>query len=208
MTTRKILLSCALAAIALATAHAAKAQCSENFATYTANTNAWAVGGWNSNTSVGVGVAGFATTDCKGSPSVLAGVYGDGATSSAAGVYGTSSAGDGVDGEINNAQTAVNGHNSGSGNGVSGRADGAGFAVAGYNHSSGNCSGNLCIGVYGQSSNGSGVTASSTNGYSGNFTLGSGKLDAGIYYYNGNCFENCGSDVRLKKDIAPLTGAL
>jgi len=174
--------------------------------------------GANGYSASGIGVFGGADNSGFTQPSGEFGGYfyapGNGGTGTNAALYGnaTGTSGTGVLGT--GYAYGVYGSTTGSGGiGVAGYSTSTGAGV--YGHASGShgvfgyCTSNSYAGVLGENSgSGDGVQGNSVSGYAGNFTKGSGKLDAGIYYWNGNCFENCGSDIRLKKNVEPLTSAL
>jgi hypothetical protein len=160
-------------------------------------------GAWGYNTSNGDGVHGDSTSGI--------GVHGDGGTYGVFGyssggdaVFGSSSSGYGVDG-FSTSNYGVYGSSTDEG-GVRGDSANDYSGTAGINTSvSGNCSGAAgCSGVYGLSTNGAGVYGESTNSYAGYFL---GKVNVTGEIYVGSC-SGCTSDVRLKKNVEPLTGAL
>jgi hypothetical protein len=113
------------------------------------------------------------------------GVYG--LSSSGWGVYGASGAGGNFAGVYGTSSS------SSSGNGVVGSVSNSYSGVAGLNGGTG-------PGIYGQSS----------SGYAGLFAGNVNITTGSSYYYAGSCFGGSClvSDQRLKKNIAPLTGAL
>jgi len=174
----------------------------------------------------GWGVVGTLTGNA---PGTTAGVYGDGNTND--GVFGTSSSGNGVVGKSTSStgNSGVAGLNTSSGNGVYGSST-SGYGVYGvtgggnnygvYGTSSSNSSGD---GVVGEVSNGWAGVAGLNNGsgpavfgqangtgYAGSFVGSVNVSFAESYYYDGStCVGGlCSSDQRLKKNIAPLTGAM
>jgi hypothetical protein len=156
------------------------------------------------------------------------GVYGYTASSSGYGVFGTSPY-VGVQGNSSGSSgSGVAGVNSSSGHGVYGRAVG-GYGVYGTDSSTGigvfgSSSNETGTGVYGQNTGfaGNAIYGEATNagtGVSGNGQLGgigvagvcSGSgcwagYFAGLVYINGTTYGS--SDVRLKKNVTPLAGAI
>jgi hypothetical protein len=126
------------------------------------------------------------------------GVYGNG---DLYGVYGIASGGDGVYGHGITGHNAVTGANVGSGWGV-GASSVSGTALNAANSSNSFAAVNAI-----NSGSGDGIYASSTGGYGGEF-IGTGVETNGKYYQSGLCVAGCVSDERLKKNIAPLKGAL
>jgi Chaperone of endosialidase len=149
------------------------------------------------------------------------GIYGQSSASSYAGIHGQSIvAGIGVKGE---SAGGYGGYFTSTGAGLYGLASGNADGIHGVTDStlgnsgvSGACSGTVCNGVYGStnstattsagvygynSSSGTGVYGASSTGYGGYFP---GKLYGGVI----SCGSGCTSDIRLKKKVKPLRGAL
>lgn len=153
------------------------------------------------------------------------------------GVYGTSASNDGVHGTVSTGAAGVAGLNTGSGAGTSGNNTGTGYGVEGTCSGSGcasiygACTGSACTSVSGHGgyiagnfyttvANSYGVFGESdgTNGYGVFGTCTASPCYAGYFAGTTNvqgCFQvngtnefGCTSDRRLKKNIAPLTGAL
>jgi hypothetical protein len=193
----------------------------------TINSSSW-YADWGKNLSGGVGVGGESTASggtgvygngalygTYGYSSTGYGVYGDAPSTGGVGVYGYGT--EGVEGDTASASGyGVLGENDASGGdgvfGWSTSGSGSGYGVWGESahgdgvHGDSGSSGSAVAGW--NSGGGNGVWGGSNSGYAGNFTGGTGKVNAGSVYITGTCSLGCSSDERLKKNIAPLTGAL
>lgn len=133
------------------------------------------------------------------------GVYGQ-SSGSNVGVYGYSTGYYGVAGSSAGAQGGYFESTSSSSDALWGTTASTYTGVVGNNTHSGSCNSNQCVGVYGISSNGTGVYGKSlsSSGYAGYF-YGNVEITGNLTVL-GSC-SGC-SDLRLKKNVKPLESAL